>query len=107
MATTNEMLTREIAAQAEQFDEIFANDDPLDELREAPLEVTTRTQLVVVLCTGGPHVEAAADLDDDGAVVSASLTGYWGSETVRTQVQPGTSLWRALGEYAETVRLLA
>lgn len=107
MATTNEMLTREIIAQAEQFDEIFANDDSFDELWEAPLEVTTHTQLVVVLCTGGPHVEAVADLDDDGAVVSASLTGYWGSETVRTQVQPGTSLWRALSEYAETVRLSA
>lgn len=107
MPTTNEMLTREITAQAEQFDEIFANDESFDELWEAPFEVTARTQLVVVLCTGGPHVEAVADLDDDGAVVSASLTGYWGSETVRTKVQPGTSLWRALSEYAETVRLSA
>lgn len=83
MVTTNEILTREITAQAEQLDEIFANYDPVDELWEAPLEVATRTQLVVVLCTGGPHVEAVADLDDDDAVVSASLTGYWGSETVR------------------------
>ena len=105
MATTNEILTREIIAQAEQFDEIFANDDPFDELWEVPLEVTARTQLVVVLSAGGPHVEAVADLDDDGAVVSASLTGYWGSETLRTQVQPGTSLWWALREYAETVRM--
>ena len=107
MATTNEMLTREIIAQAEQFDEIFANDDPFDELWEAPLEVTTRTQLVLVLCTGGPHVEAVADLDDDGAVVSASIIAYWANETVQQQVTPSSSLWRALREYAETVRMSA
>ena len=107
MPTTNERLTREITAQSEQFDEIFANDDLFDELWEAPLEVATRTQLVVVLCTGGPHVEAVADLDNDGAVVSACIVGYWGSETVQQQVTPGSSLWRALREYAETVRMSA
>lgn len=105
MPTTNEMLTREISAQAEQFDEIFANDDPFDELWEAPLEVTTRTQLVVVLCTGGPHVEAVADLDDEGAIITASLVGYWGNETVQQQVAPSSSLWRALCEYAEASRM--
>lgn len=107
MPTTNERLTHEITAQAEQFDEIFANDDPFDELWEAPLEVTTRTQLVVVLCTGGPHVEAIADLDNDGAIVSASIFGYWGNETVQQQVTTGSSLWRALREFAETVRMSA
>lgn len=105
MPTTNEMLTREISAQAEQFDEIFANDDPFDELWEAPLEVTTRTQLVVVLCTGGPHVEAVADLDDEGAIITASLVGYWGNETVQQQVAPSSSLWRALWGYAESSQM--
>ncbi|MCA0379186.1 MAG: hypothetical protein LCH36_07065 [Actinobacteria bacterium] len=105
--TSFQKLTREITAQAEQFDEIFANDDPFDELWEAPLEVTTRTQLVVVLCTGGPHVEAVAGLDNDGAIVSASIVGYWGGETVQQPVKPGSSLWRALREYSETVRMSA
>lgn len=105
MPTTKEMLTRAISAQAEQFDESFANDDPFDELWEAPLEVATRTQLVVVLCTGGPHIEAVADLDGEGAIITASLVGYWGNETVQQQVAPSSSLWRALCEYAETSRM--
>lgn len=105
MSTTNERLTREITTQAEQFDEIFANDGPCDELWEAPLEVITRTQLVVVLCIGGPHVEAVADLDNDGGVVSASIVGYWGNETVQQQVAPSSSLWRALCDYAEASRM--
>lgn len=78
---TSQMLTRQIDAQAEHFDEIYASIDPFDELWETPLEVTTRAQLVVVLAVGGPHVEAVADLDEDGAVVSAHITGFWGEES--------------------------
>ena len=99
MPTTNERLTREISAQAEQFDEIFANDDPFDELWEAPLEVTTRTQLVVTLCTGGPHVKAGADLDNDGAIVSASIVGYWGE---RDRATTGGTRWLSPYTYRTT-----
>lgn len=60
MSSTSKTLTRQIDAQAEQFDDLYAADDPFDELWETPLEVTTRTQLVVVLAVGGPHVEAVA-----------------------------------------------
>ncbi|NLB46185.1 MAG: hypothetical protein GX814_00240 [Microbacteriaceae bacterium] len=107
MSSTSQMLTLQIDAQAEQFDEIYAADDPFDELWEAPLEVTTRTQLVVVLAVGGPHVEAVADLDEDGAVVSAHIAGFWGGESETRPVRPGSSLWRALREYAETARMSA
>ena len=55
-ASTSTMLTRQIDAQAEQFDDFYTNEDPYEQLWEAPLEVTTRTQLVVVLAVGGPHV---------------------------------------------------
>ena len=106
-ANTSTMLTRQIDAQAEQFDDIYTNEDPYEQLWEAPLEVTTRTQLVVVLAVGGPHVEAVADLDDDGAVVSAHISGYWGGESETRPVRWNSSLFRALREYAETVRMSA
>lgn len=107
MSSTSKMLTRQIDAQAEQFDEIYAADDPFDELWETPLEVTTRTQLMVVLAVGGPHVEAVADLDDDGGVVSAHISGFWGGESETRPVRPDSTLWQALQEYAETVRMSA
>ena len=105
--STSTMLTRQIDAQAEHFDEIYASEDYFDELWETPLEVTTRTQLVVVLAVGGPHVEAVADLDDDGAVVSAHIAGFWGGKSETRPVHPSSSLWRALREYAETARMAA
>ncbi len=105
--TTLQMLARQIDAQAEQFDDIYASDDPFEHLWEATLEVTTRTQLVVVLAVGGPHVEAVADLDEDGAVVSAHISGFWGGESETRSVRRGSTLWRALHEYAETVAISA
>lgn len=107
MSNTSQMLTRQIDAQDEQFDEIYASSDPFDELWEAPLEVTARTQLVVVLSVGGPHVEAVADLDTDGEVASAHIVGYWGGESETRPVSRSSTLWRALCDYAETVSVPA
>lgn len=101
------MLTRQIDAQVEQFNEIYTSSDPFDELWEAPLEVTTRTQLVVVLAVGGPHIEAVADFDEDGAVVSAHIAGFWARESETRPVSRSSTLWRALCDYAETVSVPA
>lgn len=107
MPSTSQMLTRQIDAQAEQFDDIYASDAPFEQLWEAPLEVTTRTQLIVVLAVGGPHVEAVADLDEAGAMVSAHIAGFWGGESETRPIRRGSTLWRAMSEYAEAVAISA
>lgn len=54
-----------------------------------------------------PNIQTVADHDDDGAVVSAHIAGFWGGESEIRPVRPNSSLWRALWEYAETVRMAA
>lgn len=102
-ASTRQQLAQQVIAQAEQFDAIYESDDPYEELYEAPLEITVGRELTVLLCTGGPHVEATASVNDEGAVITAQIHGYWGSERVSRSVRPGSSLWRALGDYAQCV----
>ena len=101
-STISEELAQEITAQADQFDTIMTQPEPYDALYEAPLEVVVRRQLAIVLCTGGPHVEAVADLYDDGTVSAAHLFGCWGIDQETRPVPQGSGLWRALEEYAES-----
>ena len=99
--TTAQALADQMTAQAEEFD------SPENEgIFDLPLEITVRKQLVVVLCTGGPHVEAVAELDDSG-IVSASLDGYWAGSQQSRPVEPGSGLWNALEQYAEVVHVPA
>lgn len=100
--STHIMLTRQMAAQAEQFDEIYQEADPYEHLYDAPLEIRVSKQLTVVLCTGGPHIEAVATLDGD-TVTDARLDGYWAGERESRPITQGTALWNALATYAEAL----
>lgn len=100
--STHIMLTRQMAAQSEQFNEIYQEADPYELLYDAPLEIRVSKQLTVVLCTGGPHIEAVATLDDD-AVTDARLDGCWAGERESRPIPQGTALWNALESYAEAL----
>ena len=104
-STTAEMLTAQIAAQAEAFESINADD--YDSLWEIPLEVTVHRQVHVLLTYGGPTIWAEADLDDDGQVTNARLMGAWGTDQATCPVSHRSALWTALQEYAETVMTAA
>lgn len=100
--STHIMLTRQMTAQAEQFDEIYQEADPYEHLHDAPLEVRVSKQLTVLLCAGGPHVEAVATLDGH-PITDARLVGYWAGASESWPVHQGTALWNALEQYAETI----
>lgn len=100
--STHIMLTRQMTAQAKQFDEIYQEADPYEHLDDAPLEIRVSKQLTVVLCTGGPHIEAVANLEGD-AVTDARLDGYWAGERESRPIPQGTALWNALESYAEAL----
>lgn len=102
---TKQMLIEQIEAQADQFDAIYEAEDPYEELFEAPLEIIVGRSLTVVLCAGGPHVEAVATLGSEGDVTSARIDGYWGGARVSRSVRTDSSLWRALGDYAECIEV--
>lgn len=106
MNTTAHMLSQQIQAQADQFDAIYESADPFEELFEAPLEITVSQQLTVILCTGGPHVEAVATIED-GAICDVRIEGYWAGETQTRPVQEGSALMRALETYAEAITVPA
>jgi len=101
--TTSDMLTTQMDAQASQFDAIFTETETYDSLYEVPLEITVRRQIVVLLCTGGPHVEAVANLAQNGTVTDARIFGCWGSANETRRVSGGSALWRALEEYAVNI----
>ena len=96
--TTQQLLAQQIAAQAEAFDDIYQEDDPFEALWEAPLELRVSEQITVVLCTGGPHVEAAA-IVAEGAITSARIDGWWGTEHLSQVVGEGSVLWWAPHPY--------
>lgn len=98
--STKTMLADQMTAQANQFDEIYQEADPFEQLHEAPIDIHLDQQLTVVLCTGGPHVEAVATLDR-GDITRARLEGYWAGEKVSWPVTQGTALWQALETYAQ------
>lgn len=109
-------LTRHLVAEAESFGETFqaidsAEDyegqDPVEALYEAPLELTTKTLLTVVLATGGPHVEVTAIIDSDGQLEQTAIVGWWGRHKVSEDIRPDSPLFRALGYYAEMIAVLA
>lgn len=100
--STRTMLTDQITAQAQQFEEIYAQTDPYESLYEVPIEVTVHRQLTVVLCAGGPHIEAVAALDGN-RVIDARLEGYWAGQRETYTIGRGTPIWRALEDYAHTV----
>lgn len=101
-------LNAELDAKLAHFDDLFAaidagedtdDGDPHDELHEAPLEI--KKALIVVLTTGGPHVEAQMELNADGSISGASLYGYWGGQRSSRAVPEGSGMWRALESYVE------
>lgn len=104
-------LNEQLDSTLSYFDAIFETldagteldgDDPMDLLDEAPLEI--KKSITVVFATGGPHVEAVADLNKDGSIYGASVYGYWGGKRSSKAVTEGSGLWRALQSYAETVQ---
>lgn len=103
MNTVQQDLAGQVSAKVSEFDQIFKIKDYNEQLWDLPLEITTRKQLVVVLTTGGPHVEVIAELDRDGEILSASIRGYWGSETFTEGIPSDSAVWRALSEYATAV----
>lgn len=96
-------LTDPSLAQADQFRDLEHVQDPWDALWEAPIEVKIEQQLTVVLCTGGPHVEATATITDSG-ITNARLQGWWGPSHQSWEVTDTWPLWGALEQYAEALR---
>ena len=105
MTNTRKMLTDQMRVQIAEFDTIVESEDPYEELFETPLEITVGTTLTVLLCTGGPHVEAVATLDSDHRVVNARVDGYWAGARESWRVDVGSPLWEALEQYAQAVCL--
>ncbi|WP_044496572.1 hypothetical protein [Nesterenkonia massiliensis] len=84
---------------AVEHDEEHEGEDPFHALNESVLEI--KRALVVVLATGGPHVEAVVELTDDGSISEATLYGYWGGSRSSRNVDPDSGLFRALEYYTE------
>lgn len=115
LRTTTDRLREQLAAEVEALDAIYTaidNIGPFDDgsgyeqdayeaLSEAPIEVTIKRTLRVVLATGGPHVEAVATLEDDGDISDARLMGFWSNATVDEPADPGSAVYRLLEQYAE------
>ena len=83
--------------------EDYEDQDPHEALHESVLEV--RRALVVVLSTGGPHVECVLEIDAAGWLVGVSMHGYWAGERVERQVHQYEEIWRAMEEIAELHRI--
>lgn len=60
-----------------------------------------------MLCVDGSRFDAVTDLDENGAVVTASIVGRCSSGALKQSVNPRTSVWQTLHEYAETLRMSA
>lgn len=73
--------------------------DPRLALKDLVLEA--KRILVLVLTTGGPHVEVQVELDAENAIVSAILFGRWGSAEQSRTVCPEIALFRAVRRYVE------
>lgn len=108
--STRRALADQLDAQEETFEEIqhaldhserHEGQDAFDALHDEPLEVTQQRSLRAVLTTGGPHIVATADFDEDGVVENSRLIGTWGHERIERQVHAGSGLHRALQSYAE------
>lgn len=118
LRTTQDRLREQLAAQIEQFEEIFnaidgsgpfddgsdMGQDPYDALVETPLEITIKRTLHVLLTCGGPHVEAIATLDEDGDITNARLLGHWGDALIDNPIDGGSAMYRMLEHHAEMVQ---
>lgn len=115
LRTTTDRLREHLAAEVQILEDIYAaidntnpfddgsgdTQDPYEALSEAPVEVTIKRTLRVVLATGGPHVEAVATLDDDGDITDARLMGFWSNATIDDPIDSSSAVYRLLEQHAE------
>lgn len=113
-----EELLRHMRGFAERADALFAaidlgvafveddeSTDPTEVLNTLALEVTEERYVRMVLCTGGPHVEVSARVDNDGTPYNHRLRATWVGASFDEPIDEDSGLARALDNYAELMRL--
>lgn len=110
MPNTHDALVQQIDAKEETFGELFAamdsevpyeGQEASEALHELPLEVRVTKTITMVFCTGGPHVEATAELHPNGGISDVTIRGWRGGERVERVVDSDSPIHRAVEHYTQ------